>query len=249
MEKNLYRDTANGDDPVRIERDLARFEGEISKIIRERFLYGDKVVLTPEENEKLLLFFAIMGFRSKNTSMQFEKGMSKQGRIFYSHYQNNGKLSDLWKRNLSSIVNCRSLSEVIEHPDIDDPFKVFFMRDTFGFFGRYLVIAERKDSEAFIIGDTYPVEITGELDNGINLNMFSLFPISPNRIIIVANNGVEGAPRDVRVFRECVLRKPRMDNNDLILRVKRIYSEEVNFINAVIKKEAREGIIFSEIFG
>lgn len=37
---------------------MARFEGEIAKIITGKFLNGDEISITLEEDEKLKLFFA-----------------------------------------------------------------------------------------------------------------------------------------------------------------------------------------------
>ena len=66
--------------------------------------------------------------------------MSEESRVFYSKYQVDEDFSDFWKRNLSNLVNCRSLREVMNHKGIDVPIKIFFCRDTFGYFGRYFTI-------------------------------------------------------------------------------------------------------------
>lgn len=89
---------------------------------------------------------------------------------------------DLWKRNLGYLVNCRSLKDVIEHDKIDDPIKLFFIRDTWGVTGLYFIVVERRDCSDFIIGDSYPVVVDGILPNGISLNLFSIVPISVERV-------------------------------------------------------------------
>lgn len=244
MERNLYRDEVNNADPVKIEKDLSRFENEISHIIKEKFLNDSEIVLSVEEDEKLKLFFAIMGFRSKNTNDRFGENATKESRQFYSHYQKDGDLLDLWKRNLGYLVNCRSLKDVMEHENIDDPIKVFLMRDTFGVTGLYFVVAERREGCDFIIGDAYPVVVNGILPNGIPLPLFSIFPLSPKRVLMLVSNGANFAPREVVEFRECVLRNPKIDCNKITIRVKRLYQEEIEYINSLILKEAKKGIAF-----
>ena len=126
MSKNLYRDEINNiDAPAKIEKDMARFEGEAARIIADNFLNADEISLTLEEDEKLKLFFAIMAFRSKVTSGKFGRDASDEFIKFYSFYQKNGDLSDFWKRNLGKLVNCRSLREVLNHKEIDNPIKAF----------------------------------------------------------------------------------------------------------------------------
>ena len=120
MSRNLYRDEINNDtDPVKIEKDLAGFESEVSHILR-KFLVDREIVLTYDECEKLKLFFAIMGFRSYNTKKLFNEALTNESRRFYSNWQNDKHFDDFWKRNLGYLVNCRSLSEVFEKPYIDE---------------------------------------------------------------------------------------------------------------------------------
>lgn len=246
MERNLYRDGINNIDPVKIKKDLSRFENEVSHIIKAKILNNNEVVLSTAEDEKLKMFFAIMGFRSKNTNDRFGDNATKESRQFYSHYQKNGDLLDFWKRNLGYLVNCRSLKDVMEHDKIDDPIKLFFRRDVFGLTGLYFVVAERRECSSFIIGDAYPVVVKGILPNGLQMHLYSIFPISDKRVLMLVSNGADFAPREVIKFRKCVLVQPKIDliENTLTTRVKRLYQEEVEYINSLILKEAREGIAF-----
>ena len=130
MVRNLYRDEINiPENPTEIEQELAKYENEISRILKEQFLSKKEIALTLEEDEKLKLFFAIMSFRSKVTNQMFGEYMTPEAQKHYKHYQKNLDFQDLWKRNLGHIVKCRSLIEIIEHPGIDEPFKNFFFRD------------------------------------------------------------------------------------------------------------------------
>lgn len=249
MVRNLYRDEINNPgEPTKIERDMARFEGEAAQIITGKFLKGDEISLTLEEDEKLKLFFAIMSFRSRITSNKFGTGASEENKKFYSMYQKDGNLTDFWKRNLGKLVNCRSLKEVWEHKEIDDPIKLFFIRDTRGYFGLYFVVAERRGPIDFIVSDAYPSVINGVTDWGLEMIMYSLFPISPDRLILLAANGVEGASRKVAFFSNEVFRKPKRnpDNRSITIRVRKIYEDGVKYVNSALMEEAQEGIVFRE---
>ena len=248
MARNLYRDDINNiENPTKIETDMARFESEVAKIMAERFLNENEIPLTWDEDEKLKLFFAIMAFRSKITSDKFGIGASDESKAFYSMYQKNGDLTDFWRRNLGHLVNCRSLREVLSHKEIDDPIKIFFIRDTNGYSGLYFIVAERRGHIDFIISDVYPTLVYGVMDGGMELPMYSIFPISPDRVILLAANGVEGAPRSVAVLREEVLKKPKLNSDKRIIKihVKKMYENEVRYVNSVLIKEACEGFAFS----
>ncbi len=249
MEKNLYRDEINhSDNPTKIENDLARFENEISQIINGRFLNDKEITLTFDEEERLRIFFAIMGFRSKNASNIFSENTSRQNKEFYSCFQGNDNLEDLWKKNLGYIVNCRTVEEILNHENVDIPMKIFFQRDTVGFFGMYFVVVERKENEDFIIGDAYPVIENGLLDNGIQVPIYSMFPISPSRVILLVSNGAETTPKDVVYLRRGVFTKPKIDNDNMTftIRVKGLYNEEVRHLNSMVVKNAQEGIAFQK---
>ena len=249
MEKNLYRDEINYlDNPTKIENDLARFENEISQIINGRFLDDKEITLTFAEEERLRIFFAIMGFRSKNASKIFSENTSSENKEFYSHFQGNGNLQDLWKRNLGYIVNCRTVEEILKHEKIDIPMKIFFQRDTLGIFGVYFAVVERKENEDFIIGDAYPVIENGLLDNGLRLQIYSIFPISPSRVILLVSNGAEATPRNVIYLRRGVFTKPKIDDDNMTLtiRVKGLYNDEVRHLNSMVVKNAQEGIAFQK---
>ena len=244
MERNLYRDNINYPElPTQIEHDLARYEHEVSTLLCTHFMDGRAINITLEEHERLILFFAVMGFRSLGTEKQFAETMSRTGKKFYRRYQYNRDYIDLWKRNLGYIVNCRSMAEIAAHPDIDEPFKLFFFRDTVGITGKYLVVAERKGLVSFVIGDTYPVLISGELPNGLELPVYSICPISPDRVILIVNNGADGEPDSVLNFRKIVLDPPILcgDSQTLKIVVKRLEDSEVNYFNSLLIKEASCG--------
>lgn len=246
MSKHLYRDEINSpDSPTRLEHNLAVYENEVSKIIKNKFLKCNEFTLDMEEDARLKLFFAIMSFRSENTSRLFKNGLSKESQKIYSRYQKNRNFEDLWKRNLGFLVSCRSIEEVIDHPQIDDMIKIFFCRDTIGISGLYFVVAESFGGDEFVIGDTYPVEITGNLPNGIPLHLYSVFPISPERVLLVVSKRADCTPREYATLRPSVLTLPKTNSDGTYtLRVKKLYPEEVKKLNSYIIKEATIGIVY-----
>ncbi|MDY4592433.1 MAG: DUF4238 domain-containing protein [Eubacteriales bacterium] len=242
MQKNLYRDEINHVDlPTQIENDLAKYEGEAAKTIK-KFLLGNEITISERENESLLLFLAIMGLRSYNTFKTFYNPQSVSEE-FYTQWQSDGNLVDFWKRNLGLIVNCRTIKEVLNHPTIDDPFKVFMMRDVFGYFGKYFIVLEKRGNEDFLIGVCYPVVISGDV---LNLHMYDYYPLSPSRILIVASNGVEGAPQSVKKFKDDILKQPRRQPWGMSIHVKKIYEPDVLDINADIIKNSQIGLAFKD---
>lgn len=250
MARNLYRDEINCEaDPVKIEKDLAEYEREIAQIIRERFLDGREIFITPQEDAKLKLFFAIMGFRSLNAKNSFDNTYSQHTKTYWKSYQPDGNTLDFWKRNLGYIVQCRSFEEVCNHPYIDDPIKVFSHRDTVGYFGKYIAIAEANMPNAFLIGDTYPVAVNGVLPNGLPLPLYDIFPISPHRVLLLASNGVQGTPREVLFLREFLFQPPKYDEsaNLLRIRVKKLSTDEVQYLNKEILKSAKLGVASQQL--
>lgn len=240
MQKNLYRDELNYlDTPTQIEKDLAKYESDVAKIIK-RFLVNDDIRLTVQENESLLLFFAIMGLRSCNTLTGF-KNASGNTKEFYQKFQADGNFEDFWKRNLGFIVKCRSIAEVMNHPQIDEPMKIFMQRDTFG---KYLIVLERRGDEDFLIGDSYPVVITGD---EFKLPMFAYYPLSPKRILIIASNGVEYVSFGVRQFNDDVIKKPTRWMNEIQISVKKVYEQVVHEINQDFIKHSCIGLAFKDV--
>ena len=243
MEKNLYRDEINNVlEPTYIEKDLSKLEKEAADILK-RFLNGNTVVISKSEDEKLKLFFAIMGFRSKKSKDLFVENLKKDSKKLYSVYQKNKNFEDFWKRNLGYLVNCRSIDEVINHPEIDKPIKIFMLRDTHGILDMHFSILDKSDFDEFIIGDNYPETIACIHQTGIPYHLYSIYPISSNRVLLAVSSGAYYAPRNIIELRECSLYPPKVDeNNNEIFHVKKLFKEEVEYINFLILKDANEGV-------
>ncbi len=242
--RNLYRDEINyPGDPTKIEADLAEFEREASEVIN-RFSSKDEIQLTIQENEMLKFFFAIMSFRGDRINDLFANNSTKEFKELYGRYQGDGNFTDLWKRNLGSLVVCRSLKQVLSNPLIDEPIKIFMRRDVFGVSGQYFMIVERRGKEDFLISDCYPALFEGYTDGRIKLPLYSAFPISPKRALVLVASGAENAPESVLGFEKSFFRRPSQsrDEKNLIFRVQKIYEPDVVRINDVSFKHAAKGV-------
>ncbi len=120
MVRNLYRDEINNPEkPTRIEHDFSVYEREIADIIKKQFISSNTISLTEKEYNSLSLFLAIMGFRAERVQKSsFGEEAPDDNKEFYSMYQENGDLNDFWKRNLGTLVNCRSITEVLNNEKI-----------------------------------------------------------------------------------------------------------------------------------
>ena len=243
MERNLYRDEINYEDnPTQIEKDLSVYEREISELIKGKFLSGRKIELTRDEEEKLKLFFAIMSFRGISTKEQFGGKISNDSKAFYKFFQPNEDFEDFWKRNLGYLVKCRSMEEVFNHTEIDTPIKIFMQRDVNGLVGKYIIVVEPKEGDGFILGDCYPVAMSGD-----NIPMYDVFPISPNRALMLACVGVDATPRHVLTLRPGVFDLPKTNDEGQIITTKRLYLEEVQYLNTEIEKHSHKGFVFKKV--
>jgi len=243
MERNLYRDEINNTEtPVKIEYDLAKFEGEISGLINSKFSQERIIEITAAEDNKLKLFLAIMSYRGLYAKEQLAGNPSKKSRSFNKYFQPNEDYEDFWKRNLGYLVQCRSIDEVINHPQIDLPIKMFMRRDVNGLCGKYFIVVEAKEGESFVIGDCYPLVIFGDSKDMI---LYEIFSISPKRAIILACRGVEATPRNVLTLRLGIFDPPKEnERGNIVITRRRLLSEEVRFINQEIAKNSSKGIIY-----
>lgn len=242
---NMYRDEINSpDEPVRMEKDLAKFESEVAGIIR-KMLVGDEIRIYRREEEALRLFLAIMSFRSERTRSYFSKGVSGFGEKYFEKFQEDGDFTDFWKRNLGELVKCRSLRDVFKSEKIDEPIKVFMHRDMYGILGSYFTVFEKRGKEDFVLSDAFPDVFEGSWDNGLKWPLYNICPISKKRVLVQFANGVEAAPDSVVQFDKKVIRRPQLsrDGNLLMFKVQRIYQKDVEWINEAAIENSHVGYI------
>lgn len=235
MEEKFYNDYNNFDIPEYIEIELGKFESEVARIINNKLLKDDFIKLTKEEDEKLKLFFAIMGFRNIHAKTFFEY-LPEKSKSLYGKYQNDDDYLDLWKRNLGYLAKCRSVNDVIMDSNIDEIIKEFMKRDTFYISGLYFLVFQTHGKEKFIIGDCYPTSITGDL----KIKLYDLFPISSDRLLVLLPFEIQNVQEGVLDFTKKELKR---SNNPLNFKVRNIYDDKVKVINETISKNCRKGYI------
>ena len=246
MTPNLYRDEINyPDDRTRIEYDFAAYEQEIASLLRMNFLQGKTINIGQREYDKLVFFLTLLAFRSENAGRFFKGNMSRENRDFYSPYQKDGNMEDLWKRNLGHLVKCRSAIEALKNPNIDEVMKLLVFRDDFGIFGRFIGVVDSRDSHEFVISDACPTVISGRTDKGVVLELYSIYPISSKRALLLIGVGAESAPQDVSGLRNCVFKQPEIEEDASVkLVTKSLHEEEILMLNSLIIKTANIGVAF-----
>ena len=243
---DLYRDDSDQRNPTKIENDLAKYENEIAMLFIKKVYKGDTIELTIEEEDMLKLFLTIMGLRNKKAKIVFGEDTDSRILEMFKPYLVNSTLEDLWKKNLGLLVNCRSIQEVIDSEKIIDPFKSFVLLNSFGLAGTFFIFVERRGNEDFVVGDSYPSYQMARTEDGTNLPMLSYYPISPKRAIILAISDIKSIKQSAKQINGTLFRKPVSIENGKVLRysVKKIYEQDVSFINNFAWKFAKDGVAF-----
>ena len=243
MVENLYLDKTNDKDKLEIESEFSIYEGEISRILDKQFYDQKYIYITKEEEESIKLFYALMGFRSKNAAEYFQTCKDPLFIDFYKKYQKDEDFDKLWKRNLKNLAKCRSFEQVINRPEIDEPFKIFMMRDTTGALGSYLRVIEAQDEE-FVLTDAFPLVIYGVTPQGIPINLFEMFPLSPQRAILLIYDFVPLLVNyNDSILPKGFFEKPEIESGKIKLYVKKIKDEQVRTLNKKTIEVTRIGIV------
>ena len=106
---------------------------------------------------------------------------------------------------------------------------------------KYLILLEKRGQEEFLIGDCYPCVITGDIKN---IHLYDFFPISSERIIILASRGVESLHSSVRTFNKSNLKQPIIKGDKVTIKVTNIYQNEIKYINQIIINNSKIGVAF-----
>ncbi len=245
MEKHLY---SAPDNQLEIEESLAKFEADIAPIFK-KFSNDAAISLSFEEDERLRIFLSLLAFRSANTRDQFEN-MSELGQDIYGRTSDRS-MKDIWLNNVHLISQCRSIKEVVANPDVSNVLKVYIAHEFSAF---YMCVLERRGPVDFVISDCYPVVINGEavLPNGetFNVPIYNCYPISESRVIVLVTNYIKDVPRDVANL-DCskILKGPKcsLNRKHVVFRPERIYLDEVEWINEMIIKNAKIGVVVKDL--
>jgi hypothetical protein len=78
--------------------------------------------------------------------------------------------------------------------------------------------------------------------------MYDIFPISSKRVLFLAGNGVQCAPKAVLSLRDFIFQPPKRieETNMLRIRVKKLCTDEVHYLNREIAQNAQQGFAFRD---
>ena len=246
MEKYFYSKEENS---LKTEESLARFEADVAPIFKK--LKNDtEINLSFEEDERLRIFLSLLAFRTVGTKEQF-KNMSEASKELYRKASNDINMEDIWLNNVHLISKCRKINEIINNSEINNLIKLFIVEEFSQF---YMCVLESRGLVDFIISDCYPVVMEGEglLPNSKQppVPIYYFYPISQNRLIVLVTNYIKDVPRSVANL-DCdrTLKGPSKssDIKHLLFRPAKLYQHDVEWINEMIKKNAKVGVIVKDL--
>lgn len=246
MAKYLY---SKAEDKIDIEESLAKFEADVAPIFK-KLNNDNEIRLTFSEDERLRVFLSLLAFRATSTRDQFEN-MSELSKELYGRSAVDMDMKDIWLQNVQLVSQCRSVKEILSNPQISSPLKVFITNEFSAF---YMCVLERRGSVDFLISDCYPVVMNGEgiLPNGMpfNLPIYYFYPISGSRVIVLVTNNIKDVPRCVANLDFAkTLKGPKgsLDKTHLIFRPARLYLQDVEWINEMVIKNAKIGVVVKNL--
>lgn len=260
MNMHMYRDEINHqDNPTSIESTLAVFEQEIAKPINKKFLTTNEVVITRKELEKLRIFLSLLSFRSNLRMEQYQKNnFNERTRKILEHYSPEG-FEDLWKREIEELAKCRSYTDVESNNVVDPIIKTDFFNDLNGM---YMTLVEARGGE-FLLTDIYPTLEIFPVAAGVNIHMHCFYPLSPTRMLILnhimfkeeVDSPLLEAMKDISKISGDMIIPPKskrimptafLPDDTFTYKVRKIYQDDVEYINALFLNEARVGVMFRD---
>ena len=260
MNWHMYRDEKlNNENPTQIEHKLSVFESEIAEIISKKILNKNEITLTRKELERLRIFITLLSFRSNLRMEQYKNSnFDIKTKSILLQFQPDGNFEELWKKELDILAECRSYAEIENSSIIDPIIKLDFLNALKGY---YMSLVDARDEE-FLLSDVYPTLEIFPLPNA-NIHMHVLFPISPTKLLILnhimfkdidTTNPLIAPMIKLSQIKGSLITPPQSklkksygeycSDDEFIYTVRKIYSEDVKYINSLILNEARVGIIF-----
>ena len=260
MNIDMYRDESlNQDNPTQIESKLSIFEREIAKLISNKILNKEEIILDRRELGKLKIFTTLLSFRSNHRMTQYKNGLfTEPTREILLKYQPDGNFDKLWKREIDDIATCRCQKDIENSKTIDPIVKQEFLNNMSCF---YMTFVDTEDEE-FILTDIYPTLEVFPINVNINKRMHYLFPLTPTRMLILNDIIFRNDCRDnptlnmmleysqikgnaiippINIYKNIGTFNP---NDKFIYHVRKICHKEVEYINALFLNEAKIGFIF-----
>jgi len=259
MNLHMYRDEKNyQDNPTQIESSLSVFEQEIAETINNKMLSGNEIVLSRTELESLRIFLSLLSFRSDLRMNQYkDKNFDPKTFAILKKYEKDENFENLWKMQIDELSKCRTYKQIEESKIIDPIIKTDFFTDIEGM---YMTLVDSRGGE-FLISDVYPTLEIFPMGPNINIHLHCLYPLSATRLLLL-NHIMFKQPTDdlalevMKSFSQIkgnLITLPKNDYSNgiifsqadkFIYKVKKVYSTDVEYINALFLNEARVGIAF-----
>lgn len=261
MNIDMYRDEElNEDDPTQIESKFSVFECEIADLISRMILDKSEIILTRRELEKLRIFTTLLSFRSNLRMEQYKNDkFDASTREKLLKFQPDGNFEELWKRELDFLATCRSYDEIQKSEVIDPIIKLDFNNDLMGY---YMTFVDARGGQ-FLLSDIYPTLEIFPLGVA-NIHMHCMFPLSPTRMLLLnhimfkskdESDPISGPMIKLSQIKGDAIVPPNNryktygilnPNDEYVYKVRKIYSNDVEYINALFLNETKIGVIFRD---
>lgn len=265
MRKNLYKDVENHPDEIMaIEKKFAVLEHEVSNLITNKILDKKEIRIIRADNELLRRFLFLLGFRSENRKRQYRDKLFDPITIeTLKPFLKNSDYVDLWLKELNEILDLKSFEELQSNKEISTVIKMDLQNELSVY---YMSFVETRGQE-FILSDIYPTTEIFPIDmtSKTKIDLHAFFPISPNRVLILnhvmfrkdrkIDEPVINAMRNFSKIGPTINEIPRVKyvkkgtfspGDQYTYTVRKIYRDEVSYINSLYLNEAKDGFIFNE---
>ena len=259
MNWHMYRDEENHkDNPTQIESSLSVFEKEIAELINEKMLTNNEITITRTELESLRIFLSLLSFRSNSRMLQYkDKKFDPATFAILKKYEKDENFENLWKMEIEELSKCRTYDQIKKSKIIDPIIKQDFLNDLHGM---YMTFVDARGGE-FLISDVYPTLEIFPMRPNVNIHLHCLFPLSATRLLLLnhvmfrqyTNDPMLEFMKNFSNIKGDLIALPKNNyvsvipygpNDIFIYKVKKIYSSDVEYINALSLNEAHVGIAF-----
>ena len=261
-ENDFYTIKTNDEDDYEIEKNLSKFESEITPIFR-KIVTTDQIELKRSELETLRIFLSLLAFRSKFRKEQYQnQNFDVETKLTLNTLANNQDYVSLWKNEIKALSTFRKYKQIEESVEIDCAIKQEFVDD----YKNYYMTIIKLYGQSFILSDVFPTLECLNASNGEQIVLHMIYPLSPT-VAIVLNlatfkkeymESLSPLQHKLvslsRVNGNTVIEPKRKykysplfqnDEDIFIYDTKKVYPRDAIYINCLILNEVRNNFIFN----
>lgn len=262
MVENLYRDEFNHPtDPAVIEKKFAKLETEIATLFQEKVLNKNPITITRAENERLRKFLYLLSFRSSTRKQQYiDANFNEATKLSLKDFVVNGDYVDLWLREIETILDLEEYRDIQQMQNVSWTIRTDFHSHLLNYYMTFVT----SRGQDFLISDVFPTAEIFPITEGVNLYPHFMFPISPNLMLllnmVVVKPGNEHIPisKGMMMLSKIhgnLVNPPKAQykikgqyskNDEFIYNVGNVYSNDVDYLNALALNEVRKGFSFRD---